>query len=80
MRIKSFLRAIDPEVYVRVEHIDGHDVAFNQAKIINGLQDAKTEDDLEAVNDLADEAVAAGLLTQEEVDALWDDFAPSIES
>lgn len=48
--------------------------------IFNGLLDAKTEEDLEAVNDLADDAVAAGLMTQEEVDALWDDFAPSIES
>ena len=47
--------------------------------IFNGLQDAKTEEDLEAVNDLADDAVAAGILTQEEVDALWDDFAPFIE-
>lgn len=51
-----------------------------RALIFNGLQDAKTEEDLEAVNDLADDLVVAGLLTQEEVDALWDDFAPSIES
>ena len=32
MKIKTFLRAIDPEVYVRLEHIDGHNVAFNQAE------------------------------------------------
>ena len=51
-----------------------------RALIFNRLQNAKTEEDLEAVNDLADDAVAAGILTQEEVDALWDDFEPSIES
>lgn len=49
-----------------------------RARIFNVLQDAKTEADLEAVSDLADEAVAAGVLTQDEVDELWDDFAPSI--
>ena len=32
MRIKSFLRAIDPEVYVKIDHIDGHNIAFNQAE------------------------------------------------
>lgn len=31
MKIKSFLKAIDPEVYVRVEHIDGTELAFNRA-------------------------------------------------
>jgi hypothetical protein len=50
------------------------------ALIFNGLLDAKTEEDLEAVADLADEAVLAGVLTQEEVDALWADFEPIIES
>lgn len=49
-----------------------------RARIFNVLHDAKTEADLEAVSDLADEAVAAGVLTQDEVDELWDDFAPSI--
>lgn len=31
MKIKSFLKAIDPEVYVRIEHIDGTELAFNRA-------------------------------------------------
>ena len=34
MKIKSFLRAIDPEVYVRIEHVDGTEKAFNQADSI----------------------------------------------
>ena len=46
--------------------------------ILQMLMEAKTEEDLEAANDLADEAVAAGRMTQEEVDALWDDFAPNL--
>lgn len=50
------------------------------ALIFNGLLNAKTEEDLEAVSDLADEAVIVGALTQEEVDALWDDFEPIIEN
>lgn len=48
--------------------------------IIGGLQNAKTEKDLDATADLADDAVVAGLITQEEVDAWWDDFAPPVES
>jgi hypothetical protein len=48
--------------------------------IFNELLDAKTEEDLEDVADLAGEAVTAGVLTQEEVDAIWDDFEPSIEN
>lgn len=32
MRLKSFLQAIDPEIYVKVEHVDGTQVAFNQAE------------------------------------------------
>lgn len=34
MKINSFLRAIDPEVHVRVEHVDGRNLAFNQAESI----------------------------------------------
>ncbi|MBO5123409.1 MAG: hypothetical protein J6B99_09665 [Oscillospiraceae bacterium] len=49
-----------------------------QAKIMQVLMDAKTEEDLEAVNDLADDAVGAGWLTQEEVDALWEGFEPDL--
>lgn len=48
------------------------------SSIIDRLQSAKTEEDLEEVNELADDAVAAGWLTQREVDALWDDFAPDL--
>lgn len=32
MKIRSFLRAIDPEVYVRLEHVDGTEIAFNRAE------------------------------------------------
>ena len=49
-----------------------------QAKIVQGLWAAKTEEDLEAVNDLADAAVGAGWLTQEEVDAIWEEFEPGL--
>lgn len=34
MRLKSFLKAIDPEVYVSVDHADGRNLAFNQAESI----------------------------------------------
>jgi polyhydroxyalkanoate synthesis regulator phasin len=47
-----------------------------RAKIVQGVTIAKTEEDLEEVSELADDAVAAGWLTQREVDALWDDFVP----
>ena len=49
-----------------------------QAKIVQGLMAAKTEEDLEAVNDLTDAAVGAGWLTQEEVDAIWEEFEPDL--
>lgn len=28
------MRALDPEVWVRLEHVDGHEVAFNQAESV----------------------------------------------
>lgn len=34
MKIKSFLKAIHPEAYVRIEHEDGRELAFNQASSI----------------------------------------------
>ena len=34
MKIKSFLRAIHPEAYVRIENEDGRELAFNQASSI----------------------------------------------
>ena len=34
MKIKSLLKSIDPEVYVRVEHVDGTECAFNTADSI----------------------------------------------
>ena len=46
--------------------------------LVQKLLAAKTEDDLEEANDLADELVTAGIVTQEEVDALWDDLAPNL--
>lgn len=42
------------------------------------LMAARTEDDLMEANDLADELVIAGIVTQEEVDALWDDLEPDL--
>ncbi len=50
------------------------------SEIISRLQNAKTEEELEAVNDLAEDAITAGILTQAKADRLWDDFAPSIEN
>lgn len=41
MRLKSFLKAIDPEVYCNVEHIDGCTVAFSQAESIIKYNDGK---------------------------------------
>jgi hypothetical protein len=49
-----------------------------QTLVISALMDAKTEKDLEHASDLAEGAVAAGAMTQEEVEALWDDFEPSL--
>lgn len=49
-----------------------------QSLLVQKLMAAKTEDDLEKANDLACELVEAGILTQEEVDALWDDLEPDI--
>lgn len=46
--------------------------------LVQKLLAAKTEDDLEKVNDLADELVTAGIVTQEEVDALWGDLEPDL--
>ena len=34
MKIRSFLKAIDPEVYVRIEHVNGTEQAFNQASSV----------------------------------------------
>ena len=48
--------------------------------ILDALFNARTEDDLEKAADIADEAVMVGALTQEEVDSLFDDFEPIIES
>lgn len=48
-----------------------------RAKLLQGLFSAKTEADLEALSDMADHLVLAGVMTQREVDALWGDFAPS---
>lgn len=50
------------------------------AEIFNGVVNAKTEEDLEAINDIANDYVCAGILTQHEVDAIFDDFEPIIES
>lgn len=47
-----------------------------QSLLVQKLTAAKTEDDLEKANDLACELVEAGILTQEEVDALWDELEP----
>lgn len=49
-----------------------------QSLLVQKLLAAKTEDDLEEANDLADELVTAGIVTQEEVDALWDDLEPDL--
>lgn len=49
-----------------------------QSLLVQKLLAAKTEDDLEEANDLACELVEAGILTQEEVDALWDDLEPDL--
>lgn len=46
--------------------------------MVQKLLTAKTEDDLEEVNDLADELVTAGIVAQEEMDALWDDLEPDL--
>ena len=48
------------------------------SELINRLQDTKTEEDLEAASDLADEAVLMGALTNKNVVEIWDDFAPSL--
>lgn len=49
-----------------------------QSLVFLKLINAKTEQDLEEAAELADEAVMAGLMTQEEVDALWDDIEPGL--
>lgn len=41
MRLNSFLKSIDPEVYCRVEHIDGNEVAFSQVESIIKYNDKK---------------------------------------
>lgn len=41
MKLKSFLKAIDPEVYCKVDHVDGHNVAFSQAETIIKYNDQR---------------------------------------
>lgn len=43
MRLKTFLKTIDPEVYCRVEHVDGSEVAFSQAESIIKYNDRKLD-------------------------------------
>jgi hypothetical protein len=40
------------------------------SKITSGLLNAKTMEDLEAVNDLAEDAITAGILTEAKADRL----------
>lgn len=47
--------------------------------IINGLMDAETYEEQENVSDMADEFVCAGLLTEEEVEALFDEFGGALD-
>lgn len=49
-----------------------------QSLLVQKLLTAKTEDELGKASDLADELVEAGILRQEEVDALWDELEPDI--
>ena len=49
-----------------------------RSKVVTMLLKAKTEEELEAAADLADEAVIIGAMTQDEVDAMWDDLEPDI--
>lgn len=46
--------------------------------LVQELLAARTENDLKEANNLADELVTAGIVTQEEVDALWDDLEPDL--
>ena len=47
--------------------------------VVNGLMDAKTYEEQEKISDMADEFVCAGLLTEEEVEELFDEFGGALD-
>lgn len=46
--------------------------------VVNGLRDAKTYEEQEKVSDMVDEFVCAGVLTDEEVEELFDEYGGAL--